>query len=283
MSWSGYAGDSVKNANALAARAKAGDQGAMHLLAQAAGQEDNPATPAVEGWSPDHRNAAIDAWNSLGMGPPVADIKNPHKGFLGGLGSFLKFAAPIGAMLIPGIGPLGAAAIGAGGSAAGGMLHGDKFNLLKTALAGAAGAAGNKFLGNGLGSSGIPGAPYVPGLDPGMSGGAAGSGGGGIGGMLKGALGIGGPGGPDLSKILATVGTIGGGISAANAQNKANQERNAAIGGANQEWQSRAPLRAAAQSGMLSLGQIKRPDLSSMFGDVGNPYSRPVQPLGAGY
>jgi hypothetical protein len=67
------------------------------------------------------------------------------------LGGILKVAAPVAGALIPGLGTLGAMAVGGLGSAAGGVLSGDKFNLGKTLGAAGAAAAGNNLLGNGLG------------------------------------------------------------------------------------------------------------------------------------
>src|SRR4051812_13545089 len=135
MPWSGHAGGSDAASQALAAQARAGDMAALAKLHQLA---------SPGGYAPDHRNAAIDAWNSLGMGPPIAEMKNPH-GFLGdwdkAIGTGLKFAAPF-AGLIPGVGPLAGMALAAGGSALGGQMHGDKFSLLDTALAGGAGYLG---------------------------------------------------------------------------------------------------------------------------------------------
>lgn len=86
------------------------------------------------------------------ISPEGVYLHQPHRSGLSDLGhvvgSVLKVAAPL-AGFIPGIGiPLGAA-LAAGGSAAGGALHGDKFNLGKTLLAGAAGAGGAALSGAG--------------------------------------------------------------------------------------------------------------------------------------
>lgn len=280
MGWSGHEGGSDAAAKALAERARNGDQAALDQLMTAAGMKG----ANTGAWRPDHRNAAIDAFNSLGIGS-VAPMKNPHHGLGGLLGKALKFASPF-AGLIPGVGPMLGAGLAAGGSALGGAASGDKFNLGKTLAAGAAGYAGgeaNPFGGrnaaeemarNGfISAPGRLGGGSVPPLDPGMSGG----GGGILGGFKT-------PGGGwDINKILNTVGTIGGGIQAANTQNQANQQREGAISGATQDYAGRAPLRAAGQAGLLSLNQIKRPDLTSTFADVGNPFYRKPQPLGAGY
>jgi hypothetical protein len=74
-------------------------------------------------------------------------------GFMHSLGGVLKVAAPLAGALIPGVGMVGAGLIGGLGSAAGGAMQGDKFNALKTLARRRRGrGAGNKLLGNGLGS-----------------------------------------------------------------------------------------------------------------------------------
>ena len=74
------------------------------------------------------------------------------------VGGVLKTVAPIGAALIPGLGPVAAGLLAAGGSAAGRALTGERFNLGKTALAGAVGGVGSAVLGGeglkGLGTVG---------------------------------------------------------------------------------------------------------------------------------
>lgn len=282
----------AQTAQALAARAKAGDQAALQQLEQLSG------VVGGGGWATaDAQNYGRMMLRDILPGyQPSYDKAHDGGGFLSGLGhtlgSVLKIAAPIAGALIPGVGMLGAGLIGAGGSAAGGLLHGDPFNLGKTLMAGGGAALGNNLLGNGLGggSSGLWGAAQpatgaltpggyaggaggVPPYDPGMSGNPSGGGGwlGQIFGGADGKIGLG--------DILGGIGMIGGGISATNAQNKANQERDAAIAGATQDWQSRAPLRSAAQTGLLGLGALKAPDLSSIFADPGNPFYPRVPPL----
>lgn len=308
MPWSGWAGDSRQKAAERLKLAQAGDPEAARLLLVAA---------SPGGWRPDQRNAAIEAWNAYSPGTErdLPYMKNPHKGFLGGLGSVLKIAAPF-AGLIPGVGPLVGAGLAAGGSALGGAMHGDRFSLLDTALAGGAGYLGGKWnpLGSRAGAAGmipssagnatqgmggagsalsevgnanvgaIPGLGYQswPGLppmgtDPGMS--AGGQVGGGI---LDRVLGRGGGGGGGgwLDKILQYGPMIAGGISNANRQHEADQMMQDAIRGAQSEWTARAPLRDFAMQGIMGLPGLKRPDLSAVFRDEGNPYYTPYQRAG---
>lgn len=274
MGWSGYGDDSRTAAAELLAKARAGDQSAAAQLQQ-----------ATQTWAPNHRNAAIDAWNELNPGSEgdLGHIKNPH-GFLGDfgktLGSILKVAAPIAGMAIPGLGTLGAMAVGGLGSAAGGALHGDKFNLGKTLMAGGAAAGGNRLLGNGLGGmpSGAAGGGNLSiGGNQTQSGGgmaapgaaAPGGGGGGImdklGGMFKGA-----DGNVDINKIMTMAGGVGGFFDARNqakqgaAFNNAQLDlRKQQLAQAQQDYASRAPLRNTAIS---RLGQMaSQPMGSSVF------------------
>lgn len=77
-------------------------------------------------------------------------LVQPHRSGLSDLGhtigGVLKTVAPA-AGLIPGLGPAAAAALAAGGSALGGALHGDKFDLGKTLMSGAAGYGGSALTG----------------------------------------------------------------------------------------------------------------------------------------
>jgi hypothetical protein len=129
--------------------AKAGDQNALQQL-QRMGDFDGA---GGNGWAtPDARNYDRMRLQELGIDTGGYQKKGDGGGFMGSLGDVLKIAAPIAAMAIPGIGMVGAGAIGALGSAAGGALKHEKFDPLKTLEAGAAGAVGNRLLGNGLGS-----------------------------------------------------------------------------------------------------------------------------------
>lgn len=209
-------------------------------------------------------------------------------GFLGSLGDVLKVAAPIAGMAIPGVGMLGAGLIGAGGSAAGGMLKGEGFNPLKTLAAGGAAAAGNKLLGNGLGSgvsntmfgSGpkIPGAPDIRAMgDQGHTptgkpydptapvAGAAGRPGGSDGGVL-GKLGSVpwdkiGAGAAGLGSMIANRQQNGAAADFANAQLELKKRQ---LDMAEKDYASRAPLRNMAIS---RLGQMaSKPMGSSIYG-----------------
>lgn len=278
MSWTGHADDSEAAAAGLKARAEAGDQAALEQLHQ-----------ATLTWAPNHKNAAIDAWNSLGIGDHLSHIKNPHHGIAGALGSILKVAAPIAGALIPGVGPLGAMAIGGLGSAAGGALHGDKFNLGKTIAAGGAAAAGNKLLGNGLGNvggthgiggpgAGEPGSSSTGGNTPSASGGGAAAG------QTGGSDPLGRFG--KIGDAIQKYGPLGLGVAGtlenANAQGAATDLRNKGIDYATNDWNARAPIRDAARTRLLAPIGPRR-DLSSTYEDPTDPYKRPkVAPLGAG-
>lgn len=300
-------------ADALFARARAGDQAALQELGWRSGVAADPNPSDKEGsWATaDARNYGQSLLGQLGGGfTPRYEQANDGSFNVGRtLGGALKVAAPF-AGLIPGVGPLVGAGLAAGGSALGGALHGDRFNLLDTALAGGAGYLGGKFnpfgsragplgasgLGNatqsgaGIGGQGLsqvgnagigalPEGAYqsFPGLpggitDAGMSGGPMGGGGGG--GFLDNIFG-GGGGGGFLDKVLQYGPGIVGGIGAANRQHESDQMMQDAVRGAQAEWAARAPLRAFSQEQILGLPGIQRPDLASVFADPGNPFYRP--------
>jgi len=282
----------MRTANELAAAARGGDQAALMSLINLTGGPGDP-DPSSNWATADARNYGKMLLRDILPGyQPTYDKAHDGSFSLGGLfGDILKIGAPIAGALIPGVGMLGAGLIGAAGSAAGGLVKGEPFNLGKTLLAGAGSAFGNKLLGNGLGggSSGWLGAAH-PSLAPVGAPGALGPqgvmapGGGSIGavgtpgiasgGGVFGDIGrfLGGADGLGLDDILKYGGMIGGGINAANQQDAANDARKAALSGATQEWAGRAPLRAAAQQGLLGLGDIRRPDLSQIFADPGNPF-----------
>lgn len=271
------------------AAAQHGDPQAIQELENMAGMSGTG-----QGWATaDARNYDKMLLGRLGIGgQPQYD--QAHDGSFNpvhALGSAMKFAAPF-AGLIPGVGlPLGAA-LGAGGSALGGALHGDKFNLGKTLLAGAAGGAGSYLMG-GEGFHGIGGAPGRLGSLFGIGGhnaatagiagtgtqsmpgvaGAAATGGGGAG--AGGALGT-------LDRIGSLAGKYGpmvmgglGVIGAGKAQSHANALTDQAVQGSMQDWQSRAPVRARAQQ--LMLGPMPQaPNLNSSLADYGNPFYHPL-------
>ena len=84
----------------------------------------------------------------LALAQSQAAAQDPEKkkggGILGKIGGALKFAAPIAAMAIPGLGPLAAAAIAGGGTAAGGLMQGQSLGSAvgQGALSAGVGAAG---------------------------------------------------------------------------------------------------------------------------------------------
>lgn len=80
--------------------------------------------------------------------PDQAPEEEKKKGFWGKLGGILKVAAPIASMFIPGVGPIAAAAIAGGGSAAGSLMQGDDL--------------GQALLGGGLSAAGTYGARNLP-------------------------------------------------------------------------------------------------------------------------
>jgi hypothetical protein len=284
----------MKTAERLAAEARAGNQQSLLALINLSGGPNDP-DPSDNWATADARNYGKMLLRDIMPDyQPTYDKAHDGSFSLGKtLGGVLKVAAPIAGALIPGVGMLGAAAIGGLGNAGGQLLQGGKFNLGQSLLSGALGAGGNALLGNGLGagSSGWlgaakPAAQAIGGAAQGLGpagvmapgGGTIGSvatpgisSGSGVFGQLGGFLG-GADGKLGLNDILTYGGMIGGGISAANAQDQANELRKAALQGAQQEWQTRAPLRNAAQQGLLGLGSLERPDFSQIFADPGNPF-----------
>lgn len=73
--------------------------------------------------------------------------KGKYHGVIGKIGKVVSTVAPIAALAIPGLGPLAAAGIAAGGRAAGRALQGKSFDLGDTLKSGAVGGAGNLALG----------------------------------------------------------------------------------------------------------------------------------------
>ncbi len=89
---------------------------------------------------------------------PAQKEEEKKGGFLSKLGGILKIAAPIGAALIPGVGPLAAAAIAGGGSAVGSKLQGNSWgdSAISGLYGGAAGYGAKKV----PQKSSWPGSPY---------------------------------------------------------------------------------------------------------------------------
>jgi hypothetical protein len=283
-------------ANGLADRARAGDQAAIAELAWRSGIAPDPNPNDHEGaWATaDAKNYGQMLLRDVAPGyNPQYQPAHDGGGLLSGightLGSVLKIGAPIAGALIPGVGTLGAGLIGGLGNSAGQLMSGGHFNPLQALGAGAGAAAGNRLLGNGLGSGssnwgfgssqGIPGMPGgAPGGAPGGQGGAMGPGGvmapgGGVAGAVGQGQGLldrfGG-----IGSLLQKYGPLA--LGAAGAFNQASQTsgadhlREAATQGALQDWQSRAPARARATS-MLSDGSLT---------DQTDPYRRPVPAMG---
>lgn len=90
-----------------------------------------------------------------------------------------------------------------------------------------------------------------------------------LGKLAKGALGI--VGGPVGGIIGAGLGLLGG----AKAESRGNKLSDRAFGIANQRYQQGAPMRARLNQLAMNLPR-EREDLSSLFADAGNPYSRAV-------
>jgi hypothetical protein len=164
------------------------------------------------------------------------------------IGGVLKKAAPIGAAFIPGIGPLAAAGIAAGGYTAGKALEGTPLTKLKlrdVLASGAVGAGGNLAMGALRG-----GAPAAAAGEAA----AASGGGGGIGGVIGGGL-------RSIGEFIkqdplraAQLGLAGVGLfQGAQAQGEADDLRRRAIG---------------------ALEEPAREDLSGLFSaGTGNPYA----------
>lgn len=212
----------------------------------------------------DAANAEFAAWldgeRAAGRKVPPGEMFHKHAEFtkargvyqgksLGQvLGKVVKTAAPIAALAIPGVGPLAAAGIAAGGRVAGRALEGESFDPLDAAKYGVTGAAGNAALGGqgykaftGGGGGGVASAADV-----------ASGGGGQVPGGGGGVLGKLGDWVTDDPLRAAQLGL--GAVNAVQGQQAANQANK---------------YRAAALS---RIAQPPREDLSSIFADQG-PYS----------
>lgn len=248
-------GPDAKRAASMAqwyAQYQAGDKSALQRMQEAAGM-----VPGHGAATPDAKNAARMYLSRMGGGPAQYMHEGDAEFNLGHtLGSVLKVAAPIAGMAIPGLGSLGAMAVGSLGSAAGGALHGDKFNLGKTLLAGGAGAAGQSLLHGGL-STMLHGGGQV---------GNAVQGGGGVasqaasGGGMLGKLGS--FAGSHIGDI-AKAGVGAAGFLENRAQNKSaadfNNEKlrlaNQQLGQAQQDYDSREPFRKSIMARLGSMAQ----------------------------
>lgn len=229
------------------------------------------------GWATmDAKNDARLKLSQIQGGTPEYGKANDGGGLMGSLkqalGSILKIGAPIAGMAIPGLGPLFGGLVAGGGSALGGALHGDKFNLGKTLLAGGAGAVGqaanvSKLAGLG-GGGGTAASTPVAGV-PGAVTSAPGGGGGilsKLGGLFNGADGK-----TDIGKIVGT-GAAGLGFLDARKQNAASDRFNNSrmdllrgqLGMAEQDYAARAPIRNAAYGRLAKLAS--GPIGSSIYG-----------------
>lgn len=289
-----------KTMDKLAKKAAAGDANAL-LRLQALSGYDPAKEGGLDGTDPyaDLRDdfkarfgtgnpgaATADAQNYARMlvadltGSEVPNYLPPKDAYIGDtIGKVLKVAAPIAGALIPGVGTLGAAAIGGLGNAAGQYAQSGKVNIGQSLLSGGLAAGGNALLGNGLGSTGAPGGAvgYTPtGVVEGAGGlgkaAAVGSkiagGSGGLGGLL-GTVG-------DLATtygplVAGGLGAIGAGQLGSQAEDLRNQAARVAM----RDYQQRAPLREAAVTGLTGPRPV-REDLSGLFTDPSNPYRRPV-------
>jgi hypothetical protein len=279
----------ARKADELLARAKAGDQAALAQLQQLAGDD------STGGWATnDARNYTRMLLEENKLGDYNYSEARDGGGFWGSVksvgGDLLKYGAPVGAAFIPGIGPLAAAGIAAGGNTAGRAIQGDPFSLKSALLSGAAGAGGNMLLGGqGVGGiKGIPGrlgfgggaaAPGAPGTGtqsmPGAMGGSAPAGAAGVPGA-----------GFSLGGALDTVGRYGplaigalGAYQTMQDQSNANELRERGIKMAEQDYAARAPFRMRAAE-FAQRPEPTRQDLSSIFYDEGNPFNRVKRPGG---
>lgn len=269
-----------RNLDKLAARAKAGDANALerlHVLGALPGYEDKYGKGYGAG-TRDGRNYARYLLETQ-FGEDL-NYLTPGDAYAGDdIGGVLKVLAPLAGAAIPGIGFLGAAAIGAGGTAAGDLAATGDVNLKNALIAGTLSGAGNSLLGNGLGSTnaslgGVPGTTTAATGPAGMGGsaataGSAGTAGGVLGTGIK-AKGV----GDAIAKYgplaLGAMGTI----DAAGRYNRADRLTQQQLDLLKRDWESRSGARSAALEQVLG-AMPTRPDLSPMYTSP-NPYARPV-------
>lgn len=300
----------IAGLQALAARAKAGDASATALIQKVASGQPVNGADLIPGWNvgmvswgkapagqdPTHlaithqqgdgvrywgdeagRQAESAAAQNLLKGgddsAQLAAANASHKDWTGGT---LAQLAPIAAAFIPGVGPLAAGAIGAGiggAEAAGGVTNQSVLGGAATgaAEAGAAGAAksaiGNALAGTGSVGNALAGVSRLAG----MAGGAAA-----LPSVARAAIGGGtgqpgtSAGGSGISDLSQLIGTLQGGSQVADAASI----RKAAIASAQQDYNSRAPLRTQAIS-LLSAPERTATDLSSIYANTDNPFAKP--------
>src|SRR5690606_4456117 len=207
---------------------------------------------------------------ALAMFPDVTyDQLNPGHGkksglkkIVGGIGDVVKKAAPL-ATLIPGVGPVAAAAIGAAGGLLGQLNDDDGFRgaLGDVLLGGLAGGAG------GLALDKLPGVLQAArSIVPGAAGAAAG-GGSGVGNVLSRA-------GRFLLDNPELLLGAAAAIAGARQHGKATEAMQRAIDFAMRDAEERRALRGAVLERLTDEGPQRR-DLSEVFAGP-NPYARPI-------
>jgi hypothetical protein len=166
-----------------------------------------------------------------------------HRDWTGGT---LAGLAPAAAALIPGVGPLAAAGIGAAMGAAGRATGATRGSVLGGAVQGGALGGGASLLGGAIGGAGVPG--------------GSGSG------LLAGA-----------GRALGSVGGVAGGVLGAAQHAIQNNPNliNAGLGilGTVQGAQREGQANQLRNQGLQSLQPGQQPDLSGAFADPGNPYA----------
>lgn len=210
------------------------------------------------------KNKAREALRNLGYSGADYKTINKKTSFLQDVGGVVKKAAPLAA-LIPGVGPLAAAAIAAGGSA----LHGD--NLGQIAGSGLYGYGGAKLVGgakamlSGAGAAGAAGGAGAGAAPAAGAPGAAAPAAGGGGGLL----------GRATDFVKSNPGLVTGAIGAINSAGQQAKGSNAVDEAgdiARARYNQTAPLRARAIS-MLSQPIPQARDLSYL-NDAANPFAR---------
>lgn len=263
------------DAQALVQRAMAGDQAAIAELDRKARIEDvGHIGESNYGAVNQYRDALKALGDPTNRGNGLTRMTH-QRGWLGeaihDIGGVVKKAAPLAA-LIPGVGPLAVAGIGALGSVA----HGD--SLKDVALSGVSGYGGAKLIGAAKGALAARGAAGAAGGAAAGAAGAAGAGGGGGGlaGLASGALDY-------AKKNPAVVAGALGAINSAGQQAKGSNAVDRASGIALNDYNQTNPLRQRAIQ-MLNQPLPQARDLSYL-NDSANPFARrppalaPVAPV----
>lgn len=269
-----------RNLDKLAAQAAAGDAKALerlHVLGALPGYEDQYGKGYGAG-TRDGRNYARYLLETQ-FGEDLNYLAPGDKYAGDDVGDVLKTLGPLAGAAIPGVGFLGAAAIGAGSTAAGDIAKTGSPNLKNALIAGTLSGAGNSLLGNGLGSvnSALPG---VPGTTTAATGAAGMGGNATAAGSAAGASGVLGTGvkakgiGDAIAKygpaVLGAIGTLDN----AGRYDRADRLSQQQLDMLKRDWDSRGPARDQALERVLG-AMPTRPDLSPMYQSP-NPYARPV-------